>query len=86
MNPEVFEKVQKIISQHLGVNPSNVKSTTKFDHDLDLRDDSWDKELELTELKLLLQDEFEIQFDSTMEKTLKYGTVGELANRISMLI
>ncbi len=63
-----------------------MQPTTKFDYDLDLRDDSLDKELDFTELKLLLQDEFEIQIDSTMEKTLKHGTVGELANRISMLI
>lgn len=86
MNPEVFEKVKEIICQHLGVNPYNVKPTTSFDTDLGLGEYSLDKELVLTELKALLQDEFEIQIDRTMEETLKHGTVGELVNSISMLI
>jgi acyl carrier protein len=75
MNPEIFEKVKKIVVEQLEVSPDDVKPESSFANDLGA--DS----LDTVELVMALEEEFDIEIPD--EAAEQIDTVGKAVEHIS---
>lgn len=71
----VFEKVQKVIADHLGIGEGEVTLTSKFQEDLGV--DS----LDIFEIAMELEDEFNIEISNEDLEGIK--TIGDLVEYIN---
>lgn len=75
MNPDIFEKVKKIVVEQLEVDPDSVTPEASFANDLGA--DS----LDTVELVMALEEEFGIEIPDEVAETI--DTVGKAAEHIS---
>lgn len=73
-----FEKLSKIIADQLGMNQSEITQDTSLKEDLQA--DS----LDIVEIIMAIEDEFEIQIDD--DDALNFKTVGDVVAYIEKLI
>ena len=71
MDKLILDKLYKIISQHTGVNPSDISPKQDFRDDLNV------SELELAEIISTVEDDLEIEIDPEDVKTIR--AVADLA-------
>lgn len=71
----IFEKVRKVIAEHLGINEAEVELNSKFQEDLGV--DS----LDIFEIAMELEEEFELEISNEDLEGIK--TIGNLVDYIS---
>ncbi len=74
----VYEKTKRMISEQFGINEDDITMETSFREDLDA--DS----LDLVELIMGLEDEFDLEVDDEDVETI--NTVGDAVNYINKII
>ncbi|KOA19057.1 acyl carrier protein [Clostridium homopropionicum DSM 5847] len=71
----IFEKVRKVIAEHLGINEAEVQLDSKFQEDLGV--DS----LDIFEIAMELEEEFDLEISNEDLEGIK--TIGNLVDYIS---